>query len=197
MPGGLADDCLRAMPPIGLSNLPGPHSNQPMERVIRRTVAYYINQASAAAAQTVLFYAHNPSPRLRWSITVGWELDPNVQFVLGASAPSWQMRAVRIPPPGGAAADLDDIFVDAAGVATARALPDGYEVDSAVKDVRGTLVLHTGAGTDLSSGLFGGLVIEARWEPHDAYTDRDEIWQLLERADLYVIGNAPRLANGT
>jgi hypothetical protein len=197
MPGHVADDCLRAMPPIGLGNLPGPTSNQPMERVIRRTAAFYINQASAPAAATVLFYAHNPSPRLRWSITVGWELDPNVQFTPGASGPTWQMRCIRIPPAGGAAADLDDIFVNAAGVATPRPLPDGYEVDSAVKDVRGTLNLHTGTGTDLSSGLFGGLVIEARWEPHDAYTERDEIWTLLERADLYVIGAAPRLANGT
>lgn len=187
-----------ALPPKGLANLPGPQSEQPMERVLRATAARYTldNPGGAGTDVTVQFFAHNPSPRLRWSVTVGWELDGNKRFVLGGLAtPTWQMTAIRISDTGGPTADLNAIFVDVTGVATNRNLPDGYELDSAVKDVRGQLNLHDGSGYDLSIGLAGNLIIEARWEPHDAMTDRNEIWQLLQRADLKVIGASPRTIN--
>ncbi len=199
MPVGTYCDGM-AMPPKGLGNNPErADSDLPQERVIRRQAAQLINQAHAATPVTVLFYAHNPSPRLRWSITVGFELDPAAQVVpfTAGTGPTWQMRAIRLPASGGAPADLNDIFINAAGVATARALPDGYELDSAVKDVRGTLSLFDGAGGTIDSGQFGNLVIEARWEPHDGAVDRKDIAQLLQRADLYIIGNAPQLSNGT
>lgn len=191
------------IPPKGLANYAGSDGQTglllPQFRVIRKQVAQYVNQAGPGTVVTVLFYARNPSPRLRWSISLGWELDPAknfVPFVVG-TGPTWQMRAVRMPYSGGSPADLDDIFVDSSGVATPRQLPDGYEIDSAVKDVRGTVTLHDGSGRDLDSGQFGNLVAEARWEPHDGFVDRGEIAQLLQQADLYIIGNAPVLANGT
>lgn len=186
-----------ALPPKGLANLPGPQSEQPMERVIRATAARYTTaNPGGGTTFTVLFFAHNPSPRLRWSITVGWEIDGNKQFVLGGlMTPRWQMTAVRIPDSGGPTADLNAIFVDVVGTATPRNLPDGYELDSAVKDVRGALTLHDGSGNDIDIGLAGNLVIEARWEPHDGSTDRNEIWQLLQRADLKVIGASPIILN--
>ena len=189
-------------PPSGLSNnagADGQGNDLPQERTIRVQAAQFINQAGPGTPVTVLFFAHNPSPRLRWSVTVGFELDPAKNFVpfsIG-TGPTWQMRAVRLPLSGGSPADLNDIFVNGAGVPTARALPDGYEIDSAVKDVRGTLNLFNGTGLNLDGGQFGNLVIEAKWEPHDATVNRSEIAQLLARADLYVIGNAPQLANGT
>lgn len=187
-----------ATPPKGLGNYQGVQSPLPMRRTIRKAAAQYIDAAAPVADVSVTFFARNPSPRLRWSITVGWEFDDYNALVAGAATPTWQMRAVRFPPGGGAPADLDYIFVDSTGAATPRDLPDGYEVDSAVKAVRGTLNLHNGAGQDIDSGLFGFLVIEATWEPHDGYTDRDEIWQLLQEADLWVIADAPvQLSNGT
>jgi hypothetical protein len=171
----------------------------PQFRVLRKSAAQLINAAAPGAAVTVLFFAHNPSPRLRWSISVGFELDPAaalVPFTVG-TGPTWQMRAVRLPESGGSPADLNDIFVNGAGTPTARALPDAYEVDSAVKDVRGTLSLFDGAGRTIDSGQFGNVVIEARWEPHDGVVDRAEIAQLLAQVNLYLIGNAPQLSNGT
>jgi hypothetical protein len=190
-------------PPSGLANYAGLDGQSgldlPQTRTIRRQAAQFIDAAAAGTPVTVLFFAHNPSPRLRWSITVGFELDPAkdlVTFTVG-TGPTWQMRAVRLPTSGGSPADLNDIFVNGAGTPTARALPDGYEVDSAVKDVRGTLNLFDGSGRNLDSGQFGNLVIEARWEPHDGFVNRSEIAQLLAQAELYIIGNAPQLANGT
>lgn len=193
-----------ALPPKGLANYSGLEGQNdglslPQTRTIRVQVAQFIDDNAPTAEVTVLFYAHNPSPRLRWSISLGFELDPAQDFTPASSGPgpSWQMRAIRLPYSGGSPCDLDDIFVDGAGVPTARALPDGYEVDSAVKDVRGTVTLFNGSGQSLGIGLLGNLVCEATWEPHDGYVNRQEIAELLQRASLYVIGNAPRLANGT
>lgn len=192
-----------AKPPSGLSNYAGGDGQSgldlPQFRVIRRQAAQLIDAAGPGTGVTVLFFAHNPSPRLRWSITVGFELDPAqtfTPFTVG-TGPTWQMRAVRLPTSGGSPADLNDLFVDGAGTPTARSLPDGYEIDSAVKDVRGTLNLFNGSGRNLDSGQFGNLVLEARWEPHDGFVNRVEIAQLLAQAELYVVGNAPQLANGT
>jgi len=192
-----------ATPPKSLANYAGLDGQSgldlPQFRKLRVQAAQFINQAGPGTARTVLFFAHNPTPRLRWSITVGFELDPAKNFVpfTVGTGPTWQIRAVRLPTVGGSPADLNDLFINASGTATARPLPDGYELDSAVKDVRGTLNLFDGAGRNLDSGQFGNLVIEALWEPHDGYVNRSEIAQLLTQCELYVIGVAPQLSNGT
>jgi hypothetical protein len=187
----------------GLANYAGMDGQSgldlPQFRVLRKSAAQLINNAGPLTAVGVLFYAHNPSPRLRWSISVGFELDPAANLVTftAGTGPTWQMRAIRLPESGGSPADLNDIFVNGAGTPTPRALPDAYEIDSAVKDIRGTLALFSGAGGTIDSGQFGNLVIEARWEPHDGFVNRAEIAQLLAQVNLYLIGNAPTLNNGT
>lgn len=196
MPGAGSFVC--PMPPRNISTA-DPALGLPPEKVIRRTAATYdSNLNSVPIVVTVLFFAHNPSPRLRWSIGVGWEITPAEVFVPGAPTfgpPTWQMRAIRLPPQGGSAADLNDVFVTA-GVATARVLPDAYELDSAIKDVRGTLTLHRGGGEDLQPNVDAALVIEARWEPRDGCWSPD-LLQLIERADLSVQGSIVVLENGT
>lgn len=197
MPGG-SYDCSNALPPKALENLSGDDSDLPLVKVIRQTAANYLPVVSAGEGEPipVIFFAHNPSPRLRFSISVGWELQPTTDLQIGPTPATWQMTAIRIPPAGGGAADLNAIFVNGAGVPTDRQLPDGYEVDSAVKDVRGNITCNDGPDQNLVAGQYGSLVIEARWEPHDGAIDRRDLIQLLERADLRVIqpasiGNAP------
>lgn len=159
----------------------------PLEKVIRRTAATYsLTSGSGASGQTVIFYVHNPSPRLRCSLSAGWEISQNAAFVAGSASPTWQLKAIRVPSDGGPTADLDTIFVNSSGTATARALPDGYEMDSAVKDVRGTLTLNGGSGFDFNTGLEGAMVLEARWEPHDGVWSED-LRQLIQQADLRVV----------
>lgn len=191
MPGATSYAC--RLPPRSVATDPG----GPAEKVIRRVAAMYDPVNGVAGTVSVIFWAHNPSPRLRWSISVGWELDPAAPFVAGTLVPppTWQMRAIRVPESGGGSADLLDIFLNSSGVAAARTLPDAYEVDSAVKDVRGVLALHATSGVDIAAGLYGSLVIEARWEPHDGCYAPD-IFPLLERADLRVQGIAPVLYVG-
>ncbi len=192
-----------AQPPKSLANYAGLDGQSgldlPQRRKLRVQAAQFINQAGAGTARTVLFFARNPSPRLRWSITAGFELDPAANFVpfTVGTGPTWQIRATRQPEVGGSPADLNDLFTNTAGTPTARAIPDGYELDSAVEYVRGTLNLFDGAGRNLDSGQFGNLVLEGLWQPHDGYVNRSEIAQLLTQVELYVIGIAPQLANGT
>lgn len=196
MPGACSFVC--PMPPRNVSTA-DPALGIPPEKLIRRTAAFYNgDQGGALEDIIVLFFAHNPSPRLRWSIGVAWEIDPAEPYQAGTptgDGPSWQMRAIRIPPQGGGSADMNDIFVSA-GVPTARALPDAYELDSAVKDVRGTLTLHNGGGEDMQPNTNANLVIEARWEPRDGCWSAD-LLQLIERADLYVQGVIVSIDNGT
>lgn len=188
--------CADMLPPKGAANIPEIFNDQPMERVLRKTLAVYANVPGAgAAAKTITFYVHNPSTRLRVSLSVGWDLDPVQDFAPGATAATWQLQMVRISPSAPGAADLDFVFVDDTGVPTAKDLPDAYEVDSIGRDLRGTVVVHDGPGNDLASGLFGRLVIEARWEPHDGVYAPD-LWQLLKRADLQVV-NQQTLDAGT
>jgi hypothetical protein len=104
-------------------------------------------------------------------------------FTAGAGLPTWQMRAVRRST-AGATADLNNVFT------AARSLPDAYELDSAVKDVRGTIVL---GNTDLATGLAGSLIIEARWEPN-GYVD-DDVRQLIKGGDLQVVGGLVTVQN--
>lgn len=196
MPGG-SYDCANALPPKALENIAGDGSDLPLVKVIRQTAANYQDFVDPGEGEdiSVVFFAHNPSPRLRFSISVGWELSPTVELQIGPTPATWQMTAIRIPPAGGGAADLNAVFVNGAGVPTDRVLPDGYEIDSAVKDVRGNITVNAGPDQNLDAGQYGSLVIEARWEPHDGAIDRADLYQLLERADLRVI--APALIGNT
>lgn len=164
-------------------------SRDPLEKVISVCAANYSLAGGASGTQTLYFFAHNPSPRLRFSISAGFEIATNAPFVAGSAAPTWQMTAIRLSQMGGPTADLDSIFVNSSsGVATPRALPDGYEVDSAVKDLRGALVLHSGTGFDFNTGLEGSLVLEGRWEPHDGVWSED-LRAIIAQADLRMQGN--------
>ncbi len=169
-------------------------ARDPLEKVISVTAANYsLVSGTGANPVTVYFFARNPSPRLRFSLSAGFEIVTNAPFVAGSAAPTWQLTAIRIPADGGPTADLDTMFVNSSGVATPRALPDGYEIDSAVKNIRGALVLHGGSGSDFNTGLEGSLVLEGRWEPHDGVWSED-LRALIAQADLWVQGN-PLLIN--
>lgn len=188
--------CAAILPPKGAANLPTENNGEPMERVLRKTLAVYQDvPGSGAAPSTIYFYVHNPSTRLRVSLSVGFDLDPASDFAAGATTPTWQLQMIRISPSAPGATDLDFVFLDSTGAVAPRDLPDAYEVDSIGRDIRGSVVVHDGPGNDLDSGLFGRLVIEARWEPHDGVYSED-LWQMLRRADLQVV-NKVNLNAGT
>ena len=156
-------------------------------RTIRQTAAQYLTASGVTAQQTVYFQVHNPSPRLRCKVSVGWELTGGVDFAAGAGSPTWAMRAVRRSEEGGAQALLNQVFTSPGPT---RALPDAYEMDTAMRDARGTLVLNA---TDLATGLTGNLVIEATWEPNGP--PDDESVKLLQEADLRIVGTTPIIQN--
>lgn len=189
--------CAAMLPPKGAQNLPTSRNGEPMERVIRKVLAVYQDTPGAgAAAKTVIFFVHNPSTRLRVSLSVGWDLDPVQAFAPGATTPTWQLNMIRVSPSAPGAAELDPVFIDpTTGAATPRDLPDAYEVDSIGRDLRGEVVVHDGPGNDIDSGLFGRLVLECRWEPHDGAYNED-LWQMIARATVTVV-NKVNLNAGT
>jgi hypothetical protein len=167
-----------------------------VEKTVRSAAANYTTAVvHSGITQTITFFVHNPSPRLRLSVSVGFEFSDNSRFAAGSGTPTWQLQAVRIPADGGPTADLDTIFVNSSGVATARNLPDGYEADTATKDYIGTLTLHDTAGVDYAQTTNAALVIEGRWEPHDGEY-LPNLAQLLARADLRVQGSPVTLGIG-
>jgi len=181
----------RCLPPKGLQIQPGGTGDGAgasiRRRTLRATAAKYSVGAGATGSHTVYFTVHNPSPRLRCKLSVGWELTGNAEFVAGAGAPTWALRALRLSEEGGNQALLNQVFTSPGPT---RSLPDAYELDSAMKYCRGTLVLNA---TDLATGLAGNLVIEAEWEPNGP--PDDETLRLLQEASLTVVGLPPNIQN--
>jgi len=183
-------------PPTGLANHGGVQSALPMVKVIRRVVAEYTTAVHAPALVNIEGYIRNPSSRLRLTISAGWDIDNgrSLSDAVLTGSPVWNIRAVRTPPGGGYVADLDWLFVDSSYAELDRPLPDAYETDSGLREARIYIGLDDGAGADLPAGYTGQFIVEAQWEPHDDFTDRSEIWQLLQRADLFfpnpfILGN--------
>lgn len=184
---------IRCLPPRGVqidaSGSSGVGVRALLRKSVRKTVAQFAVGSGLTVAQSVTFQAHNPSPRLRWMLSIGWELNNNADFSAGAGSPTWRVRVLRLSPEAPSAALLNDVFTSPGPT---RALPDAYEMDSAVKDVRGTVALNP---TDLAAGLAGSVVLEGTWEPNGP--PDDETLRLLQEADLQVVGTPPTIQNTT
>jgi hypothetical protein len=103
------------------------------------------------------FRVTNPSSRLHFAVTVQFETDSGAE--LSIAGVTWQLQAMLRNAQTNRSSPGQLIY----GPVPA---PDGYEVDSAVQDVRGTVIIPTGATYGLAAGDGGFWVVQATWEPN-------------------------------
>lgn len=163
------------LPPKGLQLTDSnPNIARDRRKRVRKTAVQYRDTTGSVGSFNVICWAHNPSARLRWAITAAFELANGTTLTLGAVAPTWSMTAMRRNPLAGKAAQLNSVF-------SARALPDGYELDSAMRDAE---ILLAVSNQNLPASVEAELVLECSWEPNGPPDDETE--RLLAVADLSV-----------
>ena len=125
-----------------------------------------------------------PSARFRLAITVAYEADDGTDPAVPATW-LWSLQARRRNAATGRSAPLQNVF-------TSRVLPDGYEIDSAVDELKATITVPNAPGTGLAS--VGNLVAQVTFEPNEQIAP-DELKELFAACALTVDGAPITVSN--
>lgn len=142
-------------------------------------VARYVPHGTAGAltgAQIVTALVYSPSNRLKVCVTVAFEPDntttPDPAFV---DQPTWSIRAMSRNPESGRETPMQLAYPPPLGAVTVMPLPDAYEGDSAIKEMRVTLNLNSdnfsAAYVPNTAGV--NVVLYVTWEPNVEITDQE------------------------
>jgi hypothetical protein len=135
----------------------------------------------AADGQThnFAFTVLNPSNRLRLIVEAAFESDSGTELTIANI--TWQLKAYARNPATGRSTPMQLIY----GPANA---PDGYEVDTAVRELRGTVFVPSTSTFGFAVGDGGFWVVNAIWESDEDMPDA-ELAQLFSACSLSIDGN--------
>lgn len=134
--------------------------------------------ANDGAAHNFNFSVKNPSDRLRCTVQVQIESDSGSDLTIANV--TWQLRAMAVNAQSGRRSPMQLIY----GPSNA---PDGYELDSGVMEMLGTVFLPTTAAFGFAVGDACNIVIQCSWEPNENVSE-DELRDLLAGASLTIDG---------
>jgi hypothetical protein len=163
----------------------------PMPGGARRHVitkdAVIVTKAGAGdgLAHDFAFTLYNPSSRLRAHVEI-FTVSNSFQRSVTPNG-TWSLRAVGIDERDGKLGPMQNIW-PASGT---QALPDGYELTSAVRAIYGTALLPSGTiyfpgGT--ANGVVAQVVLQATWEPNEEPISPSEMIQLFAGCSLALDG---------
>lgn len=171
---------LLVVPPSGFANTPITGGR----KVAVTKVALRNNATGVYTAVTQSFRLLSPSARFRIGITVAYEADDGSEPNLTGGW-TWTLQARRRNALTGRSAPLQNIF-------TGRALPDGYEIDSAVDEIKGTITVPNSPGTGVPT--VGNLVVQCTWEPTEVIS-AEELQALFSACALTIDGTPITVSN--
>lgn len=135
--------------------------------------------ANDGSAHDFNFSVKNTSDRLRCAVQVMLESDSGAP--LNVANANWQLRALAVNGQSGRISDMQLIYGP-------KPIPDGYELDSAVQQMRGTVFLPTNASFGLAVGDALNVVIQVSWEANEMIP-ADELRGLLAACSLTIDGS--------
>lgn len=144
--------------------------------------AIRINRGAAdGLAHNFTFRVTNPSDRLHLTVTAQFESDSGAEYTVANV--TWQLLAMLRNAQTNRSSPGQLIY----GPVPA---PDGYEVDSGVQDIRGTVFIPTTATYGFTVGDGGFWVVQATWEPTvNVAPDALELQDLMTACSLTIDGS--------
>ncbi len=136
--------------------------------------------AADGLAHNVVFRVSNPSDRLHLTMTAAFESDSGAEYAI--TNITWQLQAMLRNAATNRSSPGQLIYGPVAA-------PDGYEVDSGVQEVRGTLIIPASTPTfGFAVGDGGWWVVQATWEENSPIDDT-ETAQLYSLCSLTIDGS--------
>lgn len=121
--------------------------------------------AGDGLAHNFVFRVNNPSDRLHLVMTVAFETDTGEELTI--SNVTWQLQAMIRNASTNRSSPAQLIYGPVAA-------PDGYEVDSGVQEVRGTVFIPSTSAFGFAASDAGGWwVVQATWEENSPVDDKE------------------------
>lgn len=144
------------------------------------TLARVAAAGGSASSATVVASIINPSRRLSCSFRVGFEPAAGSSIPASYGSSTWTVRAVS---PNRITRGKADMHL----IRDTEVLPEGYEIDSAVRELRVSCVL--GLPLDAAAATIAGQwVLYCEWEPNQPAMCEPEIIDLFARCGLVAPG---------
>jgi hypothetical protein len=150
----------------------------PNKRAITKQALRINRGAADGLAHNFVFRVSNPSDRLHLAITVAFESDSGTEYTI--TNVTWQLVAMLRNAATSRSTPGQLIYGPVAA-------PDGYEVDSGVQEIRGTVFVPTTSAFGFAVGDGGWFVTQATWEENSP-VDTKEAARLLGLASLTIDG---------
>jgi hypothetical protein len=154
-------------------------------KAVSKVLARVNTAGTQVLTATVRATIKNPSRRLSCMFSLTFEADDN-QVPNSYTSAAWTARAIRRNRITGKSGQLHTLV-------SSQALPNAYELDSAIREILITAALAIPA-TSAPATLPGNWVLLVEWEPNQPAMCQDEIENLFGDCDVSVNGTEPTLA---